>query len=533
MGRQWTDVKGNGMEKVVIIGAGPAGITAGYELLKSGKEYDVTILEETKELGGISKTVCHNGNRMDIGGHRFFSKDAEVNHWWEEILPSQGAPAWDDTELERRVELVKGGPDPEGTDRVMLSRHRCSSILYQNKLFDYPVALNASTIRKMGLLTTAYAGFSYLFSCIHKLPEDSLENFYRNRFGNKLYSMFFETYTEKLWGKHPREISADWGVQRVKGLSVMGVIKNYIQSLLCPVQKRRNVETSLIEQFRYPKLGPGQLWEEAADRFVKMGGKIITGCRAASFETEGSHITAVNAQKQGEMLSFPADYCISSMPLSDLVCGLPGVPEKITAIAEGLPYRSFVTVGVLLSDFVWKKKTKLKAVGKLIPDCWIYVQDKRVRMGRIQIFNNWSPYLVKDAKQHVWMGLEYFCGREEECWHDCDEAWKELAVEELLQIGLIESKSSVLDYHVERVEKAYPAYFGTYGQLDELVAYLDQYENLYCVGRNGQHRYNNMDHSMVTAFRAAEHIKNGQHRDKRDVWNVNTEKEYHEESCRG
>lgn len=517
------------METIVIIGAGPAGITAGYELLKDGKEYEVILLEETEELGGISKTVCHNGNRMDIGGHRFFSKDREVNLWWEKILPSQGKPAWDDRVLEREATLMKDGPDPECEDGVMLNRHRCSSIFYRNKLFDYPIALNASTIKKLGFLTTVKAATSYIVSCFHKLPENSLENFYRNRFGTTLYSMFFESYTEKIWGKHPKEISADWGAQRVKGLSVMAMIKNYIQSYAGIKRKGGNVETSLIQQFRYPKYGPGQLWEEAAGKFRGMGGKIITGCKATALEADGNRITAVCANLQGREMKFPVDYCISSMPLSDLVRGLPGVPEKISSIAEGLPYRSFVTIGILLSDFLWKKETKWKAVGKLIPDCWVYVQDQRIRMGRIQIFNNWSPYLVKDAQNHIWIGLEYFCGKEDACWHYSDLEWKEFAVNELIQLGLISVADSVLDYHVERVEKAYPAYFGTYEKMSELISYLNRYDNLFCIGRNGQHRYNNMDHSMVTAFRAAEHIKSGQYHDKNDVWNVNTEKEYHEE----
>ena len=271
------------MKKVVIIGAGPAGITAGYELLKnrdgSQETYEVLILEQSDAIGGISRTVRHNGNRMDIGGHRFFSKDGNVTDWWNEIMPKQGAPAMDDKILGRSVPTTPGGPDPDEEDRVMLTRNRVSRIYYKKKFFDYPVKMNWNTIHNMGFLTTMNTGFSYLYSAVCKKDEDSLENFYINRFGKKLYSMFFEGYTEKLWGRHPRDISADWGAQRVKGLSIVAILKDIVQKALPQTKKNAHVETSLIEEFQYPKFGPGQLWETAAKEFENMGGEIRKGCR--------------------------------------------------------------------------------------------------------------------------------------------------------------------------------------------------------------------------------------------------------------
>ena len=522
------------MKKVVIIGAGPAGITAGYELLKDRHKtmsasdgVEVTILEETGQIGGISRTVRHNGNRMDIGGHRFFSKDQDVLDWWGELMPRQGAPALDDKLLGRKVELTPGGPDPDKTDRVMLTRNRVSRIYYRRKFFDYPVKMNWNTIKNMGLLTTAGAGFSYLASVVHKRPEDSLENFYINRFGKKLYSMFFEGYTEKLWGRHPSAISADWGAQRVKGLSVVAILKDILHKAI-PGGKNAHVETSLIEEFQYPKYGPGQLWEAAADEFVKMGGTLKLGCRAVALRTEDGTVRELVYEQDGVRHTIQADHFISSMPLKDLVAGMNDVPDDIRRIAEGLPYRDFVTVGLCVKKLNLKNETKLKTMQNIVPDCWIYVQDTGVKLGRIQIFNNWSPYMVADPEDTVWIGLEYFCAEGDEYWNMSEKEWVDFAVRELLAMGVLSSADDVLDWHKECVKKAYPAYFDTYYEIDALIDYLNGFGNLYCVGRNGQHRYNNMDHSMVTAFEAVKNIQTGA-ADKQNIWSVNTEEEYHEE----
>lgn len=516
------------MQKVVIIGAGPAGLTAGIELLKQSKDYEVVILEETQEIGGISRTVKHNGNRMDIGGHRFFSKDEEVMRWWDELMPRQGKPSYDDKVLGRNVPLKKGGPDPEKEDMVMLTRNRVSRIYYKKKFFDYPVKMNVQTIKNMGFATTMAAGFSYLKSVIVKKKEDSLENFYINRFGKKLYSMFFEGYTEKLWGRHPSEIDASWGAQRVKGLSIVAIIKDVFSKMLPGSRNSKKVETSLIEEFYYPKYGPGHLWESAAEKFESMGGTIEKGCKVTNVRTGNGKASSVIYEKDGKAQELAGDYIISSMPLKDLVLGMNDVPEDIKEYAAGLPYRDFVTVGLLLDKLNLKNETKLKTLGNIVPDCWIYVQDVGVKLGRIQIFNNWSPYMVEKPEDTVWIGLEYFCTEGDKYWKLSEEKWAKLGIKELIKMGVIDSESQVKDYHKEAVKKAYPAYFDTYDHIDDIIEYVNKFDNLYCVGRNGQHRYNNMDHSMATSFETVRNIVNGVS-DKKNVWNVNTEQEYHEE----
>lgn len=515
------------MKKIIVIGGGPAGLTAAYELLKDGSgEYSVTVLEESTDLGGISRTVNSNGNRMDIGGHRFFSKDDRVMKWWAQLMPVQGSPAYDDKKLKRKKPLEKGGPDPEKDDCVMLVRERVSRIYYNRCFFDYPISLKAETLKNMGFVTTIKAGSSYLYSCIFKKPETNLENFYINRFGRVLYSMFFEGYTEKLWGRHPKEISADWGAQRVKGLSVTAIIKDML-SKLSGKKNNRNAETSLIEQFWYPKYGPGQLWELVGDKVRSMGGEILFGYRVEKLHAENGRIRSVICNTPNGRTELEADIVISSMPVKDLVSGLDDLKcRKIAGIAEGLPYRDFVTVGLLVSRLELENRTSVKTLGGIVPDCWIYVQDKGVKLGRIQIFNNWSPYMVKDPDNTVWIGLEYFCCEGDDFWNMSDEECTAFAADELVKMGVI-SKNSILDAHRERVKKAYPAYFDTYSHFGDIIKFLDGYENLYCVGRNGQHRYNNMDHSMLTAMNAAELIKSGK-KDRSAVWNVNTEKQYHE-----
>ena len=513
-------------EKVIIIGAGPAGLTAGYELLKKSKKYDVTLLEETKEIGGISRTVKYKGNRMDIGGHRFFSKDQKVMDFWNEIMPLQGSPSYDDKKLKRKKNLSENGPDPEKEDRVMLVRNRVSRIYYLKKFFDYPISMKKETFKNMGFKRTIVSGFSYLKSMIIKKKEDSLENFYINRFGKKLYSMFFEGYTEKLWGRHPREISADWGSQRVKGLSITAVIKDMLKKVFNI--KGKKVETSLIEEFIYPKYGPGQLWETVASEIENMGGKVEKNHKVVKVNVKDNKIVSVVCDVNGEEKIVKGDIFISSMPLKDLVTDMDTkVPTKISKIAEGLPYRDFVTVGLLVKKLNLKNETNIKTLGNIVPDCWIYVQEPDVKLGRIQIFNNWSPYMVKNPDKTVWIGLEYFCNENDEFWNMSDKKCIEFATKELISMGIIK-ENDVLDSHREKVKKAYPAYFDTYDSIDELIKYLNKFENLYCVGRNGQHRYNNMDHSMVTSFETVNNILEGKKK-KDNIWNVNTDKEYHEE----
>ncbi|MBR3835188.1 MAG: NAD(P)/FAD-dependent oxidoreductase [Clostridia bacterium] len=515
------------MKKVLIIGAGPAGLTAAYELKDKSDEYEVIVFEESDCIGGISKTVNYKGNRMDMGGHRFFSKIPEVNEWWEKMMPTQGAMPYDDVLLNRQSTVVPGGPDPEKEDRVMLRRNRLSRIFFNSKFFDYPISLKFETIKNMGFGTTIVVGFSYIKSMLFKREEKTLEDFYINRFGKKLYSMFFENYTENLWGRHPSEISPEWGAQRVKGLSILAVIKDILGKIFN--KKNRKVETSLIEEFAYPKLGPGQLWELAAMEFEKKGGTIIKNAKVTRIiKDENNLITGLVYEKDGQETEVAGDYIISSMPVKDLVAGMNNVPEKYSAIAQGLPYRDYMTVGVLVKKLKLKNETKTKTIGNIVPDNWVYVHDKKVAMGRFQIYNNWSPYMVKNIGENIWLGLEYFCNEGDKMWSMSDEDFGAMAVSEMVKMGLIDNESEVLDRHVERVKKAYPAYFDTYENMDELKDYLNTIPNLFCVGRNGQHRYNNIDHSMCTSFETVKNILSGD-MTKDNIWNVNTEKEYHEE----
>lgn len=516
------------MKKALIIGAGPAGLTAAYELLTKSKDIEVVVFEESDYFGGISKTVNYKGNRMDMGGHRFFSKIPEVNAWWDHMLPMQGHPTYDDIILHRPMPVAEGGPDPEKEDRVMLTRHRVSRILFDTKFYDYPISLKPETFKNFGLLTTLKVGFSYLGSMFHKLPEDNLENFYINCFGRKLYSMFFEYYTENLWGRHPSEIDASWGAQRTKGLSIMGILKDFFGKLF--KVKNRKVNTSLIEEFKYPKLGPGQLWDVTAAEVEKLGGTIIKNAKVTRVHKNANNVlTSLTYEKDGQELTMEGDYFISSMPVKDLVGGMNDVPADAARIAAGLPYRDYMTLGVLVPKINLVNKTNIRTVNNIVPDCWVYVQDRNVKLGRFQIYNNWSPYMIKDLEHTVWIGLEYFVNEGDEYWNMTEEEFAKIGVGEMIKLGLIDSPDVVLDVHMEKVKKAYPAYFDTYDEIDRLVDYLSSIENLYCVGRNGQHRYNNIDHSMVTSFEAVKNILTGS-KDKKNIWSVNTEQEYHETS---
>ncbi len=492
------------MKKIVIIGAGPSGLTAAYELLKKSKEYEVIILEAEKIVGGISKTVTYNGNKMDLGGHRFFTKDQDVFKLWKEILP---------------VETKK-----EKKDKVLLKRRRVSRIYYHHKFFDYPINLSFKTIKNLGLKTTIISGFSYLKSIFRKLDETSLENFYINRFGKKLYEIFFKDYTEKVWGISPSKLSSSWGVQRVKGISIKEVLKDYFKRLF--KIKDKNKQVSLIDEFYYPKYGPGLMYEELASKILKMGGKIYLESKVIGLKKKGNTIESIIYEKDNKINKIEADYIISSMPIKDLIEGMNNVPKNVLNTAKRLPYRDFITVGLVLDKIDIKNDTKYETDNNLIPDTWIYVQSKDVKLGRIQVFNNWSPYLVKNSKT-VSLGLEYFCNENDSFWQMDNLKLKEYAFNDLVQMKIINKDTKVIDYHVERVIKAYPAYYGSYEHFDIVKDYLNTIDNLYCIGRNGMHRYNNMDHSMKSAMICVENILLSK-KDKNNIWNVNTDSEYHE-----
>ncbi len=519
----------NKQQTAIIIGAGPAGLTAAYCLLKETNIKPV-ILEESEFIGGISRTATHNGNRMDIGGHRFFSKSDEVNKIWDEIMPLQGSPSIDDLTLGVEKPLSENGPDPEKEDVVMLKRNRISRIFFLGKFFDYPISIKARTFINMGAKRTIKAGFGYLRSQVTKLPEDNLANFYINRFGKPLYEMFFEDYTEKLWGINPKHLSADWGAQRVKGLSLSKALLNAVAK---PFKSKSQVETSLIEQYTYPKKGPGQLWELLADKVVQMGAELHMGhsVKGICLTEDGKSVQKVICSTQNGEEEFYGDHFFSTMSVKDLVCGMGDlVPEDVHKIASELPYRDFITVGLLVDRLKLENKTKVKTLTGDVPDCWIYIQERNVKIGRLQLFNNWSPYMVKEPTKYMWIGLEYFCNEGDEMWEMSDSDFIDFAISELEKINVLEP-GVVRDSVRIKVKKAYPAYFGAYTEFDTVRNYLDGIQNLWCIGRNGQHRYNNMDHSMLTAIEAVRAIRNGSH-DKSLVWNVNTEKEYHEEKTK-
>ena len=514
-------------KKVLIIGAGPAGLAAGYKLLKeAGTDYEVIILEAGNEIGGISKTVDYKGNLMDTGPHRFFTKDPSVLAFWHEIMPLQGKPSFDDKLLGIEKNLAVDGPDPEKEDRVMLLRNRITRIFYNGKFFDYPISLKFNTLKNMGFTNTIIAGFSYLKSIVLKKKETNLENFFLNRFGRKLYSMFFESYTSKLWGRHPKNIDASWGVQRVKGISITAVLKNAFEKVL---NIKGKTETSLIEYFYYPKHGSGHFYKTVAKAIETMGGKILFDHEVRGINCQKDSIVSVTCKNNNSETIIKNDYVLSSMPVKDLLASFNGhqKDKNVERIAEGLPYRDYFTVGLLLKELKLKNETSIKTINNIIPDDWVYIHDSRVKMIRFVIFNNFSPYMVKNINEQLWIAAEYVCDEKDELWQKNDDELKDFVINEFVLMDLI-AKDSVIDTHIERVKKAYPAYFDTYDEFDKVIEYLNKFPNLLCIGRNGQHRYNNMDHSILSGFVAVD-IITGKIKDKTSLWEVNTEKEYLEE----
>lgn len=514
-------------KKAVIVGAGPAGLTAAYELLKSDSIAPV-VVEESSAIGGISQTVNFGGNRMDIGGHRFFSKSDRVMKWWGNVMPLQASPSLD--ELLLGAQETGAVPSPQAIDRVMLRRRRVSRIFFLRKFFPYPISLSLATLVKMGFWRTAKVACGYIATKFHRLPETSLENFYINRFGRPLYNLFFEAYTEKVWGIHPSRLGADWGSQRVKGLSISAVVKN---ALLKPFRKedvsQKRVETSLIEEFFYPKYGPGQLWECVASDVKERGGTLLMESKVEAVNVVNGSVASVTYRTtDGTKHTEPCDYLLSSMPLKELVAALRGidVPQQVAQVAGALPYRDFITVGLLVNGLKIKNHTKLRTYASRVPDTWIYIQERDVKVGRLQVFNNWSPYMVADYENTIFLGLEYFCNEGDALWQMSEQELIAMAVQELAKIDIINA-DAVLHSHVVKMKKAYPAYHGSYYNLNVVRTFLDGIENLYCIGRNGQHRYNNMDHSMLTAFAAVDSMCNGT--PKSAVWEVNSESDYHEE----
>jgi len=527
----------SGPKIAAIAGAGPAGLTAALELLRRSNVVPL-IFDLDTQVGGISKTVNYRGNRMDLGGHRFFSKSDWVMRWWQEILPiaEDIAGSRETTRISYQRQSHEFRPQKlaaTSSDAVMLVRQRLSRIYYRRRFFDYPLKLNAGTVTNMGLLETARIGFSYGQAQLQpRVPEASLEDFFINRFGDRLYRTFFKDYTEKVWGVPCSEISAEWGAQRIKGLSIAKALTHGLKTPFRSARDtaQRNTETSLIERFLYPKLGPGQMWEEVARRIALQGGTIRLQHRVVGIERNDSQVTAVTVRDEGTgvVSRVRCDHFVSTMPVRDLVALLQPNDQRVIYVADRLPYRDFMTAGLLVRKM--RATTRQSAGGPrangMPPDNWIYIQEPDVKIGRLQVFNNWSPAMVADPET-IWLGLEYFCRVGDELWSMDNARFLEFAAGELERIGLLDRRD-VLDGTVVRVPKAYPAYFGEYREFGRVRSYLDRFSNLYPVGRNGMHRYNNQDHSMLAASRAVDAIT-GTGGEKSSIWDVNAEDGYHEE----
>ena len=461
----------------MIIGAGPAGLTAAYELSRHG--YRGIILESDDVVGGIARTVERDGYRFDIGGHRFFTKVTQIEKLWDEML---GEP--------------------------MLDRPRMSRIYYGRKFYDYPLkATNA--LKNMGILNASACMASYGLARLKPNPDPkNYEEWVTNQFGSKLFNMFFKSYTEKVWGIPCNQIGADWAAQRIKGLSLGEAVRNALFG-----QKKGGVVKTLINTFRYPRLGPGQLWEACAKTLQEWGWEIRMKTRATALHLEDSRPVAVTATSaDGRTEKLPATSVFSSMPLRTLLqITEPKPPAAVMTAANELSYRDFLTVVLVIDK------------PEVFPDNWIYIHEPQVRMGRIQNFKSWSPEMVPDPTKAC-LGLEYFVNEGDDLWSMADEDLVQLGYRELTQIGL--AGGPLVKGYVVRMPKAYPVYDTGYQQrLDTIRGYLDTVKNLYCVGRNGQHRYNNQDHSMATAIIAARNVALGE---TRDPWAVNEDAEYHE-----
>jgi protoporphyrinogen oxidase len=473
--RKTSQLKPN--DHVVVIGAGPAGLTAAYQLAKSGVR--VTVLEADDMVGGISRTAQYKGYRFDIGGHRFFTKITPVEELWHEIL---------------------------GAEFIQVPR--LSRIHYSGKYFDYPLKAG-NALRGLGIWKAITMVISYLWSHIRPYPvEENLEQWVSNRFGKRLYRTFFKTYTEKVWGIPCTEIRAEWAAQRIQGLSLAKAILN-----AASLQKRSDSIKTLINEFQYPRLGPGQMWEMATDRIRALGGRVLMKHDVTKIETQQGVVTAVCAKTPNGEERFAAQHVISTMPIRHLVRALdPAVPEAIRTSGEGLNYRDFLTVALIIDQ------------EKLFPDNWMYIHTPGVKVGRIQNFNNWSQAMVPEAGKTC-LGLEYFCFEGDGMWTMADSGLVALATKELGELGLADP-TKVVDGTVVRMPKAYPVYDAVYREhLNVVRSHIDHIPNLHTVGRNGMHKYNNQDHSMLTAMMTVANMRGASH----DVWSVNTDYEYHEE----
>lgn len=505
----------------VIIGAGPAGLTAALELVRRTRIHPI-VLEAGEAFGGLARTVMFRGNRMDAGGHRFFSDSDRVLNWWLELMPLMEQPAAGThvSYRNRRRELAGAPVAGEGNgERVMLVRPRKSRIYFERKFFDYP--LTRDVLLKLGAGRGARFAASYAAARLRpRRPARTLEEFFISRFGRQLYQTFFKAYSEKVWGVPCSEISAEWGAQRVSGLSLGKAAFAIVRDRLSGVYRSnsQSAEAPQSEYFLYPKHGPGQLWEYTAELVRRGGGEILLGWRVDRLLCQEGRVRAVEAVGPAAIRRrFDVDWVCSSMPVRQLIRALtPSAPAEVLSIGEGLVYRDFIAIGLVV-----RRLLQTEPDGSALRDTWLYIHEPGVQMGRIQIYNNWSPYLVADPAQ-TFIGLEYFCYRTDSLWRMDDHELIRLAVAEAERIGMLGS-ADVLDGHVVRMPDSYPAYCGTYRHFEIARHYLDEIANLYPIGRNGMHRYNNQDHSMLAAMTAVDAIAGGGS-DKRGLWRIEADR---------
>ena len=515
----------NRKQTAAIIGGGPAGLTAAYEFVKHSDIVPI-VIEMSEFWGGISRTENHNGNRIDIGGHRFFSKSEIVMDWWQEILPIYSEESSVNIAYQNQSKKIEieNKNNVANKDNILLVRKRKSRIFFNKKFFDYPISLSIKTILNLGFFNTFLIGLSYAKAVFLPIKKQiSLEHFFINRFGDRLYKTFFKDYTEKVWGVPCSEISAEWGAQRIKGLSITKTLTNAVKNIFKTGKRdlsQKNTETSLIEYFLYPKFGPGQMWETVAEKAQNEGAILMQNSKIVAINiVNNNNVSSVIVENRftKEKETIACDYCISTMPIQELIKGLScPIPLKVQEVANGLLYRDFVTVGLLLDKINFK-----------LEDNWIYIQESYVKVGRIQVFNNWSPFMVNDSTK-IWVGLEYFCNEIDDIWHFSESKMIQFASDEMIKLGFINSVDNVLDAKVIKVPKTYPAYFGSYSEFNQIRNFTDSIDNLFLVGRNGMHKYNNQDHSMLTAMQAVQNIINND-TDKSNIWAINTEEEYHEQ----
>jgi len=488
----------------IIMGAGVAGLAAAYELAEKS-DIKPIVYEADSAVGGLAKTIDYKGNKMDIGGHRFFSKSDKIIKWWLNFLP-----------------LQESGNSILTTDKVMLMRPRKSRILFERNFFEYPLSQDVSMPFKLGLNRSCRIMASYIKSKIYPIQNEcNLEDFFINRFGEDLYKIFFKDYTQKVWGVPCSEISNEWGEQRIENLSLSKIALSAFKNNSLSNNRaflNNKVEKSLTKQFLYPKLGAGQLYEEVANSVKEKGGIINLNHKIIGIEHNDKRIISIKVKdlNSGQIRTECADYFISTIPLKELIEHFgKNTPEEISQAAAKITYRDFITVGLLLKNL--KLKNKSQKLG--FTDNWIYIQEKDIKAGRIQIYNNWSPYLVKDSS-NIWLGVEYFCNQGDSFWQKAEKEIIEGAIEELEKIDFAEKKY-LLDAVVVRMPKAYPAYLGSHKHLPSIKEFTDNFKNLFLVGRNGMHLYNNMDHSILTAMAAVDNIINGI-ATKSNLWTTGT-----------